>query len=75
MNRKGVVKIAVDVLMTLALFFLMGYSLWGEKAHWMMRFPRRRKKMLIPLRQAIFACMRRGEICPYSIRIFVSRAG
>lgn len=33
MNRKGVVKIAVDVLMTLALFFLMGYSLWGEKAH------------------------------------------
>ena len=27
------VKLAVDVLMTLALLFLMGYQIWGETAH------------------------------------------
>lgn len=33
---KGKLKMAVDVLMTAALLFLMGYQFWGEKAHeWM----------------------------------------
>ena len=27
------IKLTVDVLMTLALLFLMGYQFWGEKAH------------------------------------------
>lgn len=31
MKRK--LKMAVDVLMTIALLFLMGYQFWGEKAH------------------------------------------
>lgn len=30
---KGKVKMAVDVLMTAALLFLMGYQFWGETAH------------------------------------------
>ena len=30
---KGKLKRAVDVLMTAALLFLMGYQFWGEKAH------------------------------------------
>lgn len=30
---KGKIKMAVDVLMTAALLFLMGYQFWGEKAH------------------------------------------
>ena len=30
---KGKIKIAVDVLMTAALLFLMGYQFWGETAH------------------------------------------
>lgn len=30
---KGRIKIAVDVLMTAALLFLMGYQFWGEMAH------------------------------------------
>ncbi len=33
MNKKQQIKIIVDILMTLALFFLMGYHFWGEKAH------------------------------------------
>lgn len=33
MKRAAVAKIAVDVLMTLTLLFLMGYQLWGEAAH------------------------------------------
>ena len=31
MNKKS--KLAVDILMTLTLLFLMGYQLWGETAH------------------------------------------
>ncbi len=31
MKRK--IKMAVDVLMTAALLFLMGYQFWGEMAH------------------------------------------
>ena len=30
---KGKIKMAVDVLMTAALLFLMGYQFWGETAH------------------------------------------
>lgn len=30
---KGKVKMAVDMLMTAALLFLMGYQFWGETAH------------------------------------------
>lgn len=30
---KGKIKIDVDVLMTAALLFLMGYQFWGEMAH------------------------------------------
>lgn len=33
MKRNAAIKIAVDVLMTLVLLFLMGYQLWGEKVH------------------------------------------
>ncbi len=33
MKPKAIVKITVDILMTLALLFLMGYQLWGEVAH------------------------------------------
>lgn len=33
MKPKVIVKISVDVLMTLALLFLMGYHLWGETLH------------------------------------------
>ena len=33
MKPKAKVKIAVDVLMTLALLFLMGYQFWGDTAH------------------------------------------
>ncbi len=33
MKKAAVAKIIVDVLMTLALLFLMGYQLWGEAAH------------------------------------------
>lgn len=29
----GKLKRAVDVMMTAALLFLMGYQFWGEKAH------------------------------------------
>ena len=32
-NRKAKLKPAVDILMTLALLFLMGYQIWGEAAH------------------------------------------
>ena len=33
MKKAAITKIIVDVLMTLALLFLMGYQLWGEAAH------------------------------------------
>lgn len=33
MKPTAITKIVVDVLMTLALLFLMGYQLWGEAAH------------------------------------------
>ena len=33
MKRSAIVKIVVDVWMTLLLLFLMGYQLWGEVAH------------------------------------------
>lgn len=33
MKPKAKVKIAVDVLMTLGLLFLMGYQFWGDVAH------------------------------------------
>ena len=33
MKRAAIVKIVVDVWMTLLLLFLMGYQLWGESAH------------------------------------------
>lgn len=33
MKPKAIVKITVDILMTLALLFLVGYQLWGEVAH------------------------------------------
>lgn len=33
MKPKAVIKLAVDVVMTLALLFLMGYHLWGEALH------------------------------------------
>ena len=33
MRPKTGFKLAVDLLMTLALFFLMGYQFWGEIAH------------------------------------------
>ena len=33
MKPKALIKLAVDVLMTLALLFLMGYHFWGEILH------------------------------------------
>lgn len=33
MKQKTTIKYIVDVLMTLALLFLMGYQFWGEAAH------------------------------------------
>ncbi len=33
MKPKAVIKLAVDVSMTLALLFLMGYQFWGEAPH------------------------------------------
>lgn len=33
MKPKSIIKLAVDVLMTPALFFLMGYHFWGEILH------------------------------------------
>lgn len=33
MKPKGIIKIAADILMTLALLFLMGYQFWGDMAH------------------------------------------
>lgn len=33
MKPKAVIKLAVDVVMTLALLFLMGYHFWGEALH------------------------------------------
>lgn len=33
MKPKAVIKLAVDILMTMALLFLMGYHLWGEALH------------------------------------------
>ncbi|WP_418972010.1 DUF4405 domain-containing protein [Allofournierella sp.] len=33
MKPKAILKILLDVLMTLALLFLMGYQLWGEAPH------------------------------------------
>lgn len=33
MKPKAICKILIDVLMTLALLFLMGYQFWGEVAH------------------------------------------
>lgn len=33
MKPKAVIRLAVDVFMTLALLFLMGYQLWGEAPH------------------------------------------
>ena len=33
MKLKTVIKLSVDILMTLALLFLMGYHLWGEALH------------------------------------------
>ena len=32
-KKKSKLKLAVDILMTLTLLFLMGYQLWGESAH------------------------------------------
>lgn len=31
--RQGAARGVVDLLMTLGLWFLMGYHLWGERAH------------------------------------------
>ncbi len=33
MKPKAVIKLAIDVAMTLALLFLMGYQFWGEAPH------------------------------------------
>ncbi|MBA2212588.1 DUF4405 domain-containing protein [Sellimonas intestinalis] len=33
MKPKAIIKLSVDILMTLALLFLMGYHLWGEILH------------------------------------------
>lgn len=33
MKPKTVIKLSVDIFMTLALLFLMGYHLWGETLH------------------------------------------
>lgn len=33
MKPKAIIKLSVDILMTLALLFLMGYQFWGEAAH------------------------------------------
>ncbi len=33
MKPKAILKIVVDILMTLALLFLMGYQFWGDVAH------------------------------------------
>lgn len=33
MKPKAIIKLAVDVFMTIALFFLMGYQFWGEAPH------------------------------------------
>lgn len=33
MKPKAIIKLSVDILMTLALLFLMGYHLWGESLH------------------------------------------
>lgn len=33
MKSKAIIKLAVDVFMTLALLFLMGYQFWGEAPH------------------------------------------
>ena len=33
MKAKARLKIIIDVLMTLALLFLMGYQFWGDVAH------------------------------------------
>lgn len=33
MNHKFGIKLAVDVFMTVTLFFLMGYQFWGKAAH------------------------------------------
>ena len=33
MKPKAIIKLSVDILMTLALLFLMGYHLWGELLH------------------------------------------
>ncbi len=33
MKRNTAIKIVIDLLMTLALLFLIGYQLWGEAAH------------------------------------------
>lgn len=33
MKPKEIIRLAVDILMTLALLFLMGYHLWGEAPH------------------------------------------
>lgn len=33
MKPKLIIKLAVDVLMTLAMLFLMGYHFWGEILH------------------------------------------
>lgn len=33
MKPKAIAKIAIDILMTLLLLFLMGYQFWGDAAH------------------------------------------
>lgn len=33
MKPKSIIKLAVDILMTLALLFVMGYQFWGEAPH------------------------------------------
>ena len=33
MKPKTILKLTIDVFMTLALLFLMGYQFWGEAAH------------------------------------------
>ena len=33
MKPKAFLKLTLDVIMTLALFFVMGYQFWGEAPH------------------------------------------
>ena len=33
MKTKAAIRLSVDILITLALLFVMGYQFWGEAAH------------------------------------------